>query len=339
MSAILYYVFTLAVYFASNALMVLGLNLQFGLAGVINFSYYMLVAAGGYAAALAAIGPMTSADFGAVTYIGGWSLPWPVPVVAAGLVGAVVAVAVGYLAVRRLRSDYLAIATLVVGEGAWMMTGNSTGFLNGWMGLSNIPQPAVGAFGLPPLLYEGFFGLICLVAAAGGFWLTERLSRSPFGRALRAVRENETTAAACGKDVFSLRLKTMAVGGLVAAVGGALFVEFIGTVAPGMWAVPETFVLFTALIVGGTGNNWGAVLGAALVPVGFLEATRFVPDIGGNADVVATLRWVVIGLLGMFILYFRPEGILPEPKAKFPSAGPAILPSKGQTAASVAGKS
>jgi branched-chain amino acid transport system permease protein len=198
-SAVLFYLSTLGVYFAVNTLMVLGLNLQFGLAGVINFSYYLLVAAGGYAAAITAIGPMTSADVGAVTYVGGWTLPWPVPVAVAGLLGAALAVAVAVLAVRRLRSDYLAIATLVVGEGAWTLTGNSTGFLNGWMGLSNVPQPLAGVGNLSPLAYQGLYCLFTLAVAALGLWFSLRLSRSPFGRALRAIRENEATAAACGK--------------------------------------------------------------------------------------------------------------------------------------------
>lgn len=311
-SALLYYIFTILIYFGANALMTLGLNIQFGLTGVINFSYYILVAIGGYVAALTVIGPVTPADAGAVQYIGGWTLPWPVPVVAAGVAGAVLALAVGFLAVRRLRSDYLAIATLVVGESAWLITGNTTSLLDGWMGLSGIPTPLSG-LSSSNLATQGLFAGVVLVVALLGFIYSQRLAFSPFGRALRAVREREETAAACGKDAFSLRMKSMVIGGILAAVGGALFIEYIGAVAPMLWAVPETFVLYTALIVGGTGNNWGAVLGAGLVPVAFLEATRFIPPIAGNPNIVATLRWIVIGLLGMAVLYYRPEGVLPEP--------------------------
>jgi ABC-type branched-subunit amino acid transport system permease subunit len=110
----------------------------------------------------------------------------------------------------------------------------------------------------------------------------------------------------------------MMIGGAIAAVGGALFVEFIGTVQPGMWNVPETFVIFAALIVGGRGNNWGAALGAILVPVGFLEATRLLPQTWINPNLVDPLRWVIIGLVLILVLYFRPQGIIPERKARFP---------------------
>jgi branched-chain amino acid transport system permease protein len=319
-AAVLYYVGNLLTYFSANVLLVLGLNIQFGLAGVINFSYYMLVAAGGYTAALTAIGPTTPADAGVIQYIGGWTLPWPIPVVLAGLVGAAVAVAVAHLAVRRLRSDYLAIATLVVGEAAWTLTGNHTGFLNGWQGLSGVTQPFL-ATSLSPVAASALFCGVVLVVAAAGFVVAERVARSPFGRSLRAIRENEETAAALGKDVFALRLRAVIVGGVLAAVGGALFIEYIGSVSPGLWAVPETFVLYTALIVGGTGNNWGAALGAGLVPVAFLEATRFIPPIANNPDIVATLRWIVIGAVGIAILYYRPQGVLPERQPRYPPPG------------------
>lgn len=313
-SAVLFYALTIIIYFGCNALMAMGLNIQFGWAGILNFCYYILVAIGGYMAALASIGPAPPGMSGVVQYIGGWTLPWPLPVALAGLAGAGLALVIAVIAVRRLDSDYLAIGTLVVGEIAWFLTGNTTSLLNGWNGLTGVPQPLVNLFNLPPVPYDMAFAGIVIALAALGFAVMARLSSSPFGRALRAMRESEETAAACGKDVFALRLKAMLVGGVFAAVGGALFVEYIGSIQPYLWDVPETFVLFAALIVGGSGNNWGTVLGAALVPVAFLEATRFVPEIGGNPGSIAALRWVVIGLLVILMLLFRPQGILPEPK-------------------------
>jgi branched-chain amino acid transport system permease protein len=324
MDAVLFYGLTILVYFGCNALMAMGLTVQFGWAGILNFCYYILVAIGGYAASLSAIGPVPAGMNGVVEYIGGWTLPWPIPVAVAALAGSALAVFIAVVAVRRLQSDYLAIGTLVVGEIAWFLTGNTTGVVNGWNGLTGVPQPLSGVLNLPPLQYNLVFTGIVLAIAALGFWVLSRLQVSPFGRALRAMRENEGTAAACGKDVFALRLKAMVVGGVFAAVGGALFIEFIGSISPYLWDVPETFVLFAALIVGGNGNRWGTVLGAALVPVAFLEATRFVPAIGGNAATIPALRWVVIGLLVILMLLFRPEGILPEPKGLVRERAPAL---------------
>lgn len=313
-----YYIITLLVYMGCNAMMVLGLNLQFGLAAIINFSYYILVAVGGYAVGLTVLGPPRSVQSGGTQYLFGWTLPWPIPILFAGIAGAVLALLVGVIAVRRLRSDYLAVATLVVGEVAWLLTGNTTAVVNGWNGLTGIPQPLADVLNLPQVQYQWAYLGIVLVFTVISFLVMQRLTHSPFGRSLRAIRENEYTAAACGKDVFRLRMLAMVVGGVIAAVGGALFIEFIGTVQPSMWNVPETFVIFAALIVGGRGNNWGAVLGAILVPVGFLEASRLLPQKLIDPNLVDPLRWIIIGTVLILVLYFRPQGIIPERKARFP---------------------
>src|SRR5579872_960304 len=130
--AVAYYVTTLLVYMGCNIMFVLGLNLQFGLANIINFSYYILVAIGGYAAGLTVLGPPQPVESGGIEYLFGWTLPWPIPVAAAGVAGALLALVVGIIAVRRLRSDYLAVATLVVGEVTWLLSGNTTALFNGW---------------------------------------------------------------------------------------------------------------------------------------------------------------------------------------------------------------
>ncbi|HEY8284004.1 MAG TPA: branched-chain amino acid ABC transporter permease [Chloroflexota bacterium] len=315
--AVAYYVITLLVYMGCNVMFVLGLNLQFGLANIINFSYYILVAVGGYFAGLVVLGPPQPVQSGGTEYLFGWTLPWPLPVAVAGLTGAALALLVGIVAVRRLRSDYLAVATLVVGEVTWLLTGNTTSVVNGWNGLTGIPQPLADTLNLPQIQYQWVYLGIVLGFALLSFLIMQRLTHSPFGRSLRAIRENEYTAAACGKDVFRLRMTAMMIGGAIAAVGGALFIEFIGTVQPSMWNVPETFVIFAALIVGGRGNNWGAVLGAILVPVAFLEGSRLLPQDWINPNLIDPLRWIIIGSVLILVLYFRPQGIFPEPKRRF----------------------
>jgi len=182
-------------------------------------------------------------------------------------------------------------------------------------GLRGIPGPDLFGLSLADSTrYYYFVAVIVLLAFAAVL----RMNDSPFGAVLRAIRENEYTAAACGKDVFRLRIMAMMIGGVIAAVGGALFFEFINTVQPSEWNVPETFVIFAALIVGGRGNNWGAVLGAILVPVGFLEGSRLLPQSWINPNLVDPLRWIIIGLVLILVLYLRPQGIIPERKARFP---------------------
>ena len=214
--AFTYYIITLLVYMGCNAMMVLGLNLQFGLATIINFSYYILVAVGGYVAGLTVLGPPQPVQSGGTEYLFGWTLPWPLPVVAAGVAGALLALLVGIIAVRRLRSDYLAVATLVVGEVTWLLTGNTTAVVNGWNGLTGIPQPLADVLNLPQVQYQWTYLGIVLVFTVLSFLVMQRLTHSPFGRSLRAIRENEYTAAACGKDVFRLRMTAMMIGGVIA---------------------------------------------------------------------------------------------------------------------------
>ncbi len=103
------------------------------------------------------------------------------------------------------------------------------------------------------------------------------------------------------------------IGGVIAGISGALLVGFIGAWSPGSWLYQETFIFFTALIVGGTANNAGAALGALLVPVAFLEATRFLPQFGGPG-LIDALQWVAVGVLTLGFLWFRPRGVLPERK-------------------------
>lgn len=127
------------------------------------------------------------------------------------------------------------------------------------------------------------------------------------------MRDNEHAATALGKNVQLLRLSAFVAGGVIGAVSGAVLVLFISAWAPSGWLYPETFVYFTAIIVGGSGRNLGAVAGAILVPVLFLEAARFMPVVV-NATFIDGMQWVAIGLVSLLFLWFRPSGIFPEKK-------------------------
>jgi branched-chain amino acid transport system permease protein len=147
------------------------------------------------------------------------------------------------------------------------------------------------------------------------------------------VRDNEQAAAALGKNVTGLRMQAFVLGGVIAGVSGAILVEFISAWSPGSWLYPETFVYFTAVIVGGSGNNLGVMVGALLVPVAFLEATRFVPQFG-PAGLIDALQWIIVGVLALVFLWFWPRGVIPERRRRFPrpepgAAGEPPLPAGG----------
>jgi branched-chain amino acid transport system permease protein len=148
-----------------------------------------------------------------------------------------------------------------------------------------------------------------------------RVTSSPLGRALRAIRDNDEAAAALGKDVQRMRLFIFVMGNVIAGISGAVLVQYIGAWSPGSWLYVETFVFFTAIIVGGTGNDLGVMLGALLVPVAFNELTRYLPQIG-RPGLIDAIQWIVIGLLALSFLWFWPRGVVPERRRRFPPTAP-----------------
>lgn len=325
---------TLLVYLGVNLIACLGLNLQYGTAGVLNFAFIVFQAVGAYTAALFAVGP-SSGNGGFQTYLGGWHLPFPLPWIIATVAGAVVAVPVGLVGLRRLRSDYQAMVMLVVSLIATTVVVSFPGFLDGSAGISLVPPP-LGTL-LNPIsvgygwMYVGLTAVCCLSV----FVVVAALARSPLGRSLRAMRDNEVVAGAVGLDVTRLRMLVFVVGGAIAALSGAVLVGFISAWSPDAWLYPETFAYFTALIVGGLGNSIGALIGAVLVPTLLLEGVTFLPTFA-NPTVSLGLQWIIIGVVIIGFLWFRPRGIAPERKNVLaPPARTLTLPGAGHDIADV----
>jgi branched-chain amino acid transport system permease protein len=130
------------------------------------------------------------------------------------------------------------------------------------------------------------------------------------------VRENEAAVEAMGRSATRARLQVFVIGGALAALSGALLAEFIGAWAPSGWLYPETFVFFTAVIVGGRGSVSGVAIGAALVTVGIQQAVQYMP-IGGDPTLLAALEWIITGLLTLIFLWVRPQGLLPERRRRY----------------------
>lgn len=319
-----FYISTLVVYFGVDVLAAWGLNIQFGVAGLLSFAYIVFQAAGAYTASVLSLGP-SSGNGGFQHYIIGGSLPFPIPLLAAAAVGAAISVPLGLVTLRRLRSDYQAIALLVVSIIATTVVTNDTGLFNGAAGVSLVPQPLSGTLNLTPVSYQWFFAAMTLVICGLIYLVVRRVTHSPFGRTMRAMRDNEQAAMSLGKNVISLRLRAFAIGGAMAGLSGGLLVEFIGTWAPSAWLYPETFVFLAAIIIGGTGNNVGVIAGVLLVPIGFAEATRYLPALG-RSGLIDALQWIAIGLLFLIFLWFRPQGIFPERKRRYAPDGRTVTP-------------
>jgi len=310
-SAQLYYLLNLLIYAGIDIIACLGLSQQFGVAGVTNFGFIIFQAAGAYTAAILSL-PNDSANGGFQSYLAGWNLPFPVPWIGAAIVGGLVALPFTFVVGRRLRGDFAAVGLLVTAVMFNLLVTNYRPFLNGAAGLSLVPAPLQGEYDPSGAGYQWAYAAIALVLAAGAYLLVRRVTESPYGRSLRAMRDNDLVADSLGKNLLAQRTSVLVLGGALAGLSGGILVGYITTWAPGAWGYAETIVLFAAVIIGGAGSHRGAVLGAILVPVGFEEATRYIPSTFGPPGFVDDLQWVAIGLLVVIFLWFRPQGILPE---------------------------
>jgi branched-chain amino acid transport system permease protein len=312
---LIYYITNILVYAGVDAIACLGLSAQFGVGGVTNFGFIIFQAAGAYTAAVLSLG--SSSTFGGFQhYVLGWNLPFPLPWIGAAIVGGVLAVPFTAIVGRRLRGDFAAVGLLVTAVMFNLLVNNYVPLFNGAAGLSLVPSPLQSVSNPQGATYQWGYGIVALLLALAVYWFVQRMTNSPFGRTLRAMRDNDLVADSLGKNLRSLRTSSLVIGGAIAGLSGGVLVGFINLWDPQAWGYAETVVLFAAVIIGGMGNHRGAVLGAILVPVAFEEATRYIPPVNGNPNLVPALQWVVIGLLILTFLWFRPQGILPERRRK-----------------------
>ena len=252
-----YYLVNLLIYAAVDAMACLALNQQFGIAGVTNFGFIIFQAAGGYTAAILAM-PPDSANGGFQSYIGGWDLPFPLPWIGATVVGGLIALPFTFLVGRRLRGDFAAIGLLVTAVLLNLLVTNYVPLFNGDAGLSLIPQPLQGEFNPLASGYKWGLTVVALLLCAAVYWFLRRITESPYGRSLRAMRDNDAVADSLGKNLLSLRTGMLVLGGAIAGLSGGVLVSYITTWSPAAWGYAETVVLFAAVIIGGTGNHRGA---------------------------------------------------------------------------------
>jgi branched-chain amino acid transport system permease protein len=316
-----YYAANLLIYAGIDIIACLALNLQFGVSGIVNFSFIVFQAVGAYAAAVLSMPPDT-ANGGFQHYVGGYELPFPIPWIGGAVAGGLLAIPVGFVVLRKLRSDYQAIALLVLSVIANTVLTNADKFLGGAAGIALVPPPLSDRIDPNTEPYQYLYVGMTAVCVVLALALVNRIVNSPYGRSLRAMRERELAAAAIGKNPVELKMTIFIVGGLIAGLSGAILVGYITVWAPSVWLYPETIILFAAIIVGGRGNNVGAILGALLVPVGFEEVTRLLnnnPNIAniGPPGLISALQWVAIGLLIIGFLWFRPQGVRPEARRVF----------------------
>lgn len=284
------YLLTITIFALIYTLLALGLNLQWGHTGLINFGHVAFFATGAYASAL----------------ITGWGMPILLGVVVAIVAAGLLAYPMGYLTVR-LKADYLAIVTIAFSEILRLFLLN-TGWTGGPNGLTGVPRLFPGLDGRD---YEYAFLLVTIVAVLVVLLLLNLLIESPFGRVLWAIRENEVAAESLGKDSAQFKTTSLVIGAAVAGLAGSLYAHYVRYVVPDQFLPLITFYIWTGIILGGN-SNLGAALGA-FVLMAMMEGSRFLGDFGfpiTETD-MAYIRFIMVGLALILLLRFRPEGILP----------------------------
>jgi branched-chain amino acid transport system permease protein len=275
-------------------LLALALNLIWGGAGMVNLGLAGFFAVGAYASALA-----TTA--GGAPILAGWGLA----LVAGGAAGLVVT-----LSTTRLREDYLAIVTLGFAEVVRLVAANEIWLTRGTDGISGIPGPWKRALGPD---FNAVYLLIVLAVLAAVFVLVRRIDRSPYGRALRAIREDAQVAQVAGKRVLRFKAEAFALSAAIAGLAGALYGHFTSYIAPDLFLPLITVYIFLAVAAGGTGRPAGALLGAYLVMT-LLETARFVVELLPAVTAVqrAALKELLIAVALIVVLRLTPAGVLPE---------------------------
>ena len=303
------------------ALLSFGLNSQWGFTGLINFSVAAFFGVGAYGAAL-----MTASSS---PIAGGMN---PLVGLAVGLfVALVLALLIG-IPTLRLRADYLAIASLGLAEVVRLIVLNERQWTNGSAGLRGIPSffqgwPVLSTFpeampglrlevipGSPIFMETAFWRaslnvLLILVFVGVTYFVLRRVHRSPWGRVLRTIRSDEDLARALGKNTYSFKMQSFILGSLIMALAGVFYTHLNLYVSPGDLDPITTFYVWVAVILGGSGSNRGALFGGIVV-VTIREGTRFLNDFAVPID-PAPLRLLLIGILIVVVMRYRPQGVLP----------------------------
>ncbi|MFP6748700.1 MAG: branched-chain amino acid ABC transporter permease, partial [Alphaproteobacteria bacterium] len=247
-----------------------------------------------------------------------------------------------------LRSDYLAIATLGISEIIIAVLKNEDWLTRGVKNVSGLPRPVpyevdlqqavwfqdwAGYLGATPVEFSSIFVKLCYASLFGTvllavLWLSERALNSPWGRMMRAIRDNEVSAEAMGKDVKGRHLQVFILGSAVIGIAGAMLTTLDGQFIPTSYQpLRFTFIIWVMVIVGGSGNNWGAVLGGFVIWFFWIEAepiglwlmdvltSGMAEDSGLRKHLLnsaAHMRLMTMGLILLLVLRFSPRGLIPE---------------------------
>lgn len=289
------YLIAIFTYVGLSVVLALALNLQWGLAGMVNFGIAGFYTLGAYASAILTV------RFG---------LPFAVGFAAAGLVGLLSGLLVALLSLR-ISGHYLAILTLGFAEIVRLVALNEDWLTNGPRGYPIDVRPLAGVFDRLGygILYLGLvLGLVFVT-----YIVVERIRRAPLGRTLRAIRDDDLVVSVLGKNAFTFRLKTFAIGAMFMALAGSLYAHYTQNISPDHFKPMISIMIWMAVILGGAGNNTSVLIGSFCV-MSIVEGSRFVGNLfpGVSAETISACRIIFIGVATIVIIRLRPRGLFPE---------------------------
>ena len=286
----------MAIVVCFSAILAVALNFQWGLGGMVNFGLAGFYALGAYSSALLML------KGGANTFVA---------TLGAMAIVAVVCGLIAFVTLRVTEEDYFAIVTLGMGEMLRLVALNEDWLTKGALGLTGIPRPLGDV--VPPEYYQYFMLGLAVALLAATVWFLNTIARSPFGRIMRAVREDDVVAATLGKHVLWARVRIFAIGGAFIGLAGSLHAFYYQYIDPTQFSNIVIAYAFMAVIAGGRGAHRGAIWGAAVVML-LLEGSRFVKDLipGIGSDQLAAIRIIIIGVGLIALLIYRPQGFMRE---------------------------
>jgi branched-chain amino acid transport system permease protein len=304
LTGLVFYLVSVLIAGGIYAILCLALNIQWGMGGLFNAGIAGFFAVGAYTSAI-----VTTAA--TEKHLGGFDLPIPFGLAAAAIVAGVTGWAVAKICVR-LKSDYLAMASVGIAEILRLVIVNEQWLTNGSLGISGVPRPFGDTFQgrSSDIAYLAVVWVIVAVV----YIICQRLNDSPWGRTLRAIRDNEASARAAGKDVDWFRLQTFVIGCAIMGVAGALSAHYFKFLSPSATEpLLVTFLVWVMLMAGGSGNNRGAIAGAiaiwSLWSMTEIFTNRLPPELTSRSSYI---RMLLVGLLLQFVLQKFRSGLIPE---------------------------
>ena len=311
MEGLIIFIISIATIVAIYSILSMALNIRWGFTGLLDFGIAGFFAIGAYTSAILTSPASEEIVFGFKHSLG-YGFPFIVGFFAAALAGALAGYLIGTPALR-LRGDYLAIMTIGMSEVIRFLALNEKWLTRGAQGIRNLPRPLSGHSVILDTLF--YFILVCIILLIL-YFISQRIYNSPLGRVLKGIREDEIVTEALGKKIVRFRMLSFVTGAAYAGMAGSLWVHYSGSIMPHEFAPDITFLIWVSLVIGGIGNNKGAILGT-LVLIGIIhQGTRFLPTIPGYTYLIPGLRVIFIGLILIICLRFRPQGLIPEKAVK-----------------------